>query len=70
MEDQTFQPILVKPSDFPLEKPIKTNHFGNLFTEESIRLHTRGLTTDNLIEKITNYSLSNQKLVEKGTMIC
>jgi hypothetical protein len=36
--------------------------------EETVELHTRGLIADNLIEKRTNCNLSNQELVEKGTM--
>ncbi len=35
--------------------------------EELVKFHIRGLTTNNLIEKITNCSLSNQELVEEGT---
>jgi hypothetical protein len=83
VEDQTFQPILTKPSDFPLEELIETNHFGNmfieefveinhfgnLFTKELVKLHIKGLAINNLIEKITNCTLSNKELVEEGTNI-
>jgi len=34
VKDHTFQPIMVKPSDLLLEKPIETNHFGNFFIKE------------------------------------
>ncbi len=43
------------------------NHSNNLFTKEPVKLHTRGLIADNLIEKKTNSNLSNQELVELGT---
>jgi hypothetical protein len=73
VEDQTFQPILARPSDFLPEKMVKTNHFGNMFTkelvetnhssnvfiEELVKLHTKDLTLNNLLEKKTNYNLAN-----------
>jgi hypothetical protein len=73
VEDQTFQPILAKLSDFPTRKLVETNHYGNLFIEklvetnhfsnsfieELVKIYTRGLTIDNLIEKRTNCNLSN-----------
>jgi hypothetical protein len=31
VEDHTFQPILVKPSDFLSNEPMEANHFDNLF---------------------------------------
>jgi len=31
IKDQTFQLVLVKPSDFLSEEPIKVKHFDNLF---------------------------------------
>jgi hypothetical protein len=78
VEDHTFQPILVKPSDFLLEESMEathfdnlfneelvaTNHFGNLFVEESVQLNTKGLTTNNLIERKIDNNLSNLELVE------
>jgi hypothetical protein len=67
VEDQTIQHVLTKPNDLLPKKIVETNHFGNLFIEELVKLHVRGLTTYNLIEKRTNYNLSNQKLVEEGT---
>ncbi len=36
-------------------------------TEELVKFHIKGLMANNLIEKRTNCSLSNQELVEEGT---
>jgi hypothetical protein len=38
-----------------------------LFTDKLVKFHIRGLIVNNLIEKRTNCSLSNQELVEEGT---
>jgi hypothetical protein len=42
VEDQTLQPILTKPSDFPLKELIETNHFGNMFIEELVDINHFG----------------------------
>jgi hypothetical protein len=31
VEDHTFQPILVKPSEFLSKEPMEATHFDNLF---------------------------------------
>ncbi len=49
------------------KKLVETNHYDNLFTKEPVKLHTRGLIVDNLIEKKTNCSFSNHELVKQGT---
>jgi hypothetical protein len=46
---------------------VETNYSGNVFTKKLVKLHIRGLTANNPIEKKTNCSLSNQELVEEGT---
>ncbi len=38
-----------------------------MFTDKLVKFHIRGLIVNNLIEKRTNCSLSNQELVEEGT---
>ncbi len=49
-----------------IKELVETNRSDNLLTKEPIKLHTRGLTADNLIEKRTNCSLSYQELVKQG----
>jgi hypothetical protein len=50
-----------------IEELVETNHRGDLFVEKPVQLNIRGLIIDNSIERKTNYSLSDQKLVEMGT---
>jgi hypothetical protein len=50
-----------------IKELVETDHYSNLFTKGSVKLHNRGLTTNNLIEKIPNCSLSSQKQIKKGT---
>ncbi len=63
-----------------IKEPVEVTHFSNMFNEEQIKINysnelffeilvqliIRGLTVDNLAESRTNYSFSNQELVEIG----
>jgi hypothetical protein len=51
VEDQTFQHVLVKPSDFLPKKLIETNQIGYLFTEELVETnHYGNLFNEELVE--------------------
>ncbi len=50
-----------------IKELIETNCYGNLFIEEPIKSHNEGIIVDKLVEKRTNYDLSNQEPVEEGT---
>ncbi len=44
-----------------IKRPIETNHFGNLFTKESIKSHNEGITIK------TSCDMSKQEVVEEST---
>jgi hypothetical protein len=50
MEDHPLQPILFRPIDFILEKPMEATHFDNLFIKQ-------------LVEETHYDNLFNEKLV-------
>jgi hypothetical protein len=81
IKDQTLQPIIVKPSDLLLKKPIEigqsnnffikkpdeTNHSSNLFIKDSIKSHNEGITINKRVEKKTSCDMSKQEAVEEST---
>jgi hypothetical protein len=38
IEDHIFQPILTKPSDFLLEKPMEVTHSSKVFTKQQVEV--------------------------------
>jgi hypothetical protein len=53
-----------------IKKLIETKYHGNLFTKEPVESHTRSITINKLIKKITSCNMSNQELLEESLITC
>jgi hypothetical protein len=62
MEDQTFQPVITKPSDFLLEEPMEVTHSDNLSTKQHVEeTHFDNLSNEEPVEinHLVPYSSKN-----------
>jgi hypothetical protein len=53
-----------------IKELVETKYHGNLFPKEPVESHTRSITINKLIKKITSCNMSNQELLEESLITC